>query len=213
MDDTANGDATATAPATVAHSDSNTQPVIAEFSRVLNAVSLATESDVAAAVAAADAVPDPLDSACADNGGCMLYAVSKCAGFEALTAEDLDGEIDEVHRTFNNKTEWAQVFAKRRRRRRALNAEKMPSQKKMHHNIQDLANPTSAGQRMGQWGDHISGSTSRQCNGQQAAGAPAPDGQRAQLRARASGALLPYISGASLHPRPCTSDHTFLRVH
>ena len=23
----------------------------------------------------------------------------------------------------------------------------------------------------------------------------------------------PYISGASLHPRPCISDHTFLRVH
>jgi hypothetical protein len=43
MDDTANGDAAATAPATVANSDSNTQPVIAEFSRVLDAVSLATE--------------------------------------------------------------------------------------------------------------------------------------------------------------------------
>ena len=63
MDDTANGDATATAPATVAHSDSNTQPVIAEFSRVLDAVPLATVPDVAAAVAAADAVPDPSDSA------------------------------------------------------------------------------------------------------------------------------------------------------
>jgi hypothetical protein len=42
----------------VAHSDSNTQPVIVEFSRVLDAVPLATEPGVAAAVAAADAVPD-----------------------------------------------------------------------------------------------------------------------------------------------------------
>ena len=76
-------------------SDSSAQPVSAEFSRDPIAVSLATESDVAA-VAAADAVPDPSDSACADNGGCMLYAVNKCAGFKALTAADLDGEIDAV---------------------------------------------------------------------------------------------------------------------
>ena len=86
-------------------SDSSAQPVSAEFSRDPIAVSLATESDVAA-VAAADAVPDPSDSACADNGGCMLYAVNKCAGFKALTAADLDGEIDAVHRDFNDQAEW-----------------------------------------------------------------------------------------------------------
>jgi hypothetical protein len=37
-----------------------------------------------------------MHSACADNGGCMLFAVNKCAGFKALTAADLDGEIDAV---------------------------------------------------------------------------------------------------------------------
>jgi hypothetical protein len=113
MDDTANGDATATAPAAVAHSDSNAQPVNAKFSHVSNVVPLATVSGVAGAVATAGVAPGPLDRACVDNGGCMLYAVNKCAGFEALTAEDLDGEIDEVYRTFNNKTEWAPDMFKR----------------------------------------------------------------------------------------------------
>ena len=183
----------------------------------------------------------------------MLYAVNKCAGFEALTAADLDGEIDAVQGNHRPRRRGAERRHAQRRPRRSRGVrsverredvpvsfrhllffpprqllraaahgrawsqkvaesrtesqqKKMPSQKKMHHNIQDLANPTSAGQRMGPWGDHISGSISRQCNGQQAAGAPAPapDGQRAQLRARASGTLhLRCITApTSLHQRP-----------
>mmetsp|Transcript_72210 Transcript_72210/g.145286 ORF Transcript_72210/g.145286 Transcript_72210/m.145286 type:complete len:248 (-) Transcript_72210:214-957(-) len=84
--------------------NSNVMNANGELSHSTVVVHLAAEPGVAIVGGKA---PSDLAKASVDNGGCFLYAINKCVGWQAVEASDLNAVISTVHQIYNEMPEWA----------------------------------------------------------------------------------------------------------